>query len=35
MIYKTTIQNWFREKVKKTDFHDLYQAMETGNAARM
>ena len=35
MIYKTTIQNWFRETVKKTDFHDLYQAMETGNAARM
>lgn len=35
MIYKITIQNWFRETVKKTDFHDLYQAMETGNAARM
>ena len=35
MIYKTTIQNWFRETVKKTDFHDLYQAMETGNAVRM
>lgn len=35
MIYKTTIQNWFRETVKKTDFHDLYQAMETGNVTRM
>lgn len=34
-IYQNTILNWFREKVKKQDFHNLYQAMETGNAEKM
>ena len=34
-IYQNTILNWFREKVKKQDFHDLYQAMETGNVEKM
>ena len=34
-IYENTIMNWMKEIVKKEDFHDLYQAMEEGNAERM
>lgn len=34
-IYQNTILNWFREKIKKEDFWDLYQAMENGDAKRM
>lgn len=34
-IYENTIMNWMKELVKKEDFHDLYQAMEEGNAERM
>jgi len=34
-IYETTIMNWMKEIVKKEDFHDLYLAMEEGNAQRM
>ena len=34
-IYQNTIMRWFKELVKKEDFHDLYQAMEAGDAQRM
>ncbi len=34
-IYQNTIMRWFKELVKKEDFHDLYQAMEAGDAPRM
>lgn len=34
-IYENTITNWMKELVKKEDFHDLYRAMEEGNAERM
>lgn len=34
-IYENTIRNWMKEIIKKEDFHDLYQAMEEGNAQRM
>ena len=34
-IYQNTIMRWFKELVKKADFHDLYQAMEAGDTPRM
>ncbi|MGN1139980.1 MAG: hypothetical protein ACI4TF_02155 [Oliverpabstia sp.] len=26
---------WFREKIAKEDFHDLYRAMENGDSKKM
>lgn len=34
-IYENTILNWFRDRVAKEDFRDLYRAMEDGDAERM
>ena len=34
-IYETTIMNWMEDAIKKEDFHDLYRAMENGDARRM
>ena len=34
-IYENTIINWLKDMIKKEDFHDLYRAMEDGNAQRM
>ena len=34
-IYENTIMNWMKEIIKKEDFHDLYLAMEEGDARRM
>lgn len=34
-IYQNTILNWFRDNIKKQNFHNLYQAMEEGNAEKM
>lgn len=34
-IYQNTILNWMKATIKKEDFHDLYRAMEDGNAQRM
>ena len=34
-IYQNTILNWMKAAIKKEDFHDLYRAMEEGNAQRM
>ena len=34
-IYENTILNWLKDMIKKEDFHDLYRAMEDGNAQRM
>ncbi len=34
-IYQNTILNWLKASIKKEDFHDLYRAMEEGNAQRM
>ncbi len=34
-VYKNSILKWFRAKVKKQDFRDLYRAMEEENAERM
>ena len=34
-IYQNTILNWMKDIIKKEDFHDLYDAMEEGNARRM
>ena len=34
-IYQNTILNWTRDMIKKEDFHDLYRAMEDGDAQRM
>ena len=34
-IYESTILNWLKDMIKKEDFHDLYRAMEDGNAQRM
>lgn len=34
-IYENTIMNWMRDTIQKEDFHDLYRAMEEGNAQRM
>ena len=34
-IYENTILNWLKDMIKKEDFHDLYRAMEEGDAQRM
>lgn len=34
-IYQNTIQNWFRDNIKKQDFRDLYDAMENKDAGKM
>ena len=34
-IYQNTILGWFRRKIEKQDFRDLYRAMEDGNAEKM
>ena len=34
-IYQNTILGWFRGKIEKQDFRDLYRAMEDGNAEKM
>lgn len=34
-IYQNTIADWMKAALKKEDFHDLYRAMEDGNAERM
>ena len=34
-IYQNTILRWFKEKIKKEDFRDLYRAMEEGDGERM
>lgn len=33
-IYRNTILYWFREKIAKEDFHDLYRAMEDGDSKK-
>ena len=34
-IYQNTILNWMKDVIKKENFHDLYRAMEDGNAGKM
>jgi len=34
-VYQNSILKWFRARVKKQDFRDLYRAMEDGDAERM
>ena len=34
-IYQNTIMGWLRKRIEKQDFHDLYRAMEEGNAEKM
>ncbi|MCM1024999.1 MAG: ATP-binding protein [Roseburia sp.] len=34
-IYENTILSWMRGKIEKTDFRDLYRALEDGDAERM
>ena len=34
-IYQNTILGWFRQKIARQDFRDLYRAMEDGNAEMM
>ena len=34
-IYENTILNWMKEMIKKENYHDLYRAMEEGNAERV
>lgn len=34
-IYQNTILGWFRQRIEKQDFRDLYRAMEEGNAEKM
>ncbi len=34
-IYQNTILSWFRRRVEKQDFRDLYRAMEDGDADKM
>ncbi len=34
-IYETTVLNWMKDTIKKEDFHDLYHAMEDGDARKM
>jgi len=34
-IYEDTILNWLKDVLKKENFHDLYCAMEEGDAGRM
>lgn len=34
-IYQNTVLNWMKGMIKKEDFHDLYRAMEDGDARKM
>ena len=34
-IYQNTILGWFRNRIEKQDFRDLYRAMEEGDAEKM
>lgn len=34
-IYQNTILGWFRKRIEKQDFRDLYKAMEDGDAQKM
>ncbi|WP_300713314.1 AAA family ATPase [uncultured Acetatifactor sp.] len=34
-IYQNTILGWFRKRIEKQDFRDLYRAMEEGDAEKM
>lgn len=34
-VYKNTILKWFHDSIKKQDFRDLYNAMETQDAKKM
>ena len=34
-IYENTILNWMKEMIKKENYHELYRAMEEGNAVRV
>lgn len=34
-IYQSTILNWFKDKVKRENFRDLYRAMEIGDTEKM
>lgn len=34
-VYERVILSWFEENISKRDFHDLYQAMEVGDAEKM
>ena len=34
-IYENTILNWMKEMIKKENYHELYRAMEEGNAERV
>ena len=34
-IYQSTIMGWLRKRIEKQDFHDLYRAMEAGDAEKM
>ena len=34
-IYQNTILGWFKQKIAKQDFRDLYRAMEEGDADKM
>ncbi len=34
-IYQNTILGWFKQKIAKQDFRDLYRAMEEGDAEKM
>ncbi len=34
-IYQNTILGWLRRRIEKQDFHDLYRAMEEGDAEKM
>ncbi len=34
-IYENTITNWMKNVIQSEDFHDLYRAMEEGNAQKM
>ena len=34
-IYQTTILNWFRNRIKKENFQNLYRALEDGDAERI
>lgn len=34
-VYENTIVKWFQDMIRKRDFHDLYQALENGNAEKI
>ena len=34
-VYENVILDWFGEKIRRQDFHDLYKAMEDGDGERM